>query len=101
MQTEYRTDIAVLAAEDAKCHKANVQWMVGLGCIPQTVVSPLLIELRSSVGSLPSGLIRTLRVSNQRNRDAPVGLWIAAVVLITAVLGIVINLSVASFGSFG
>ena len=57
MQTEYRTDIAMLAAQDAKCRKANVQWMVGL--------------------------------------------WIAAVVLIIAVLGVVINLSVASFGSFG
>ena len=57
MQAEYKTDIAMLAAEDTKRHTANVQWMVGL--------------------------------------------WIAAVVLIIAVLGIVINLSVTSFGSIG
>lgn len=47
MQAEYKTDIAMLAAENAKRDKANIQWMVGL--------------------------------------------WIAAVVVIIAVLGFMIN----------
>lgn len=57
MQAEYKTDIAMLAEEDVKRDKANVQWMVGL--------------------------------------------WIAAVAVIIAVLSVVINVSVTSLGSIG
>ena len=52
MQAEYKTDIAMLAADNAKRDKDNLCWQVGLW-IAAVVMLGVLIRLHPPVGRKP------------------------------------------------